>query len=100
MLEALHWYISIFLWCCLTGVGLPPLPEEAGILYAASLTALDSDVRWWLAWPSASLGIIAADFLLYGAGRLWGQRVLEFRWVKHVLAEERRRRIEERFHQH
>jgi membrane protein DedA with SNARE-associated domain len=99
-LESLYWYASIFLWSFFTGIGLPPVPEEAGILYAASLTAINPTVYWWLAWPATSLGIIAADLVLYGAGRLWGRRLLEHRWVGHMLAPERRQRLEERFHRH
>jgi membrane protein DedA with SNARE-associated domain len=98
--QAFSWCASIFLWSCLTGIGLPPVPEEAGILYAASVTALNSDVPWWLAWPAVSSGIIAADLILYGIGRLWGKQVLQSRWVNHFLAPERRNDMENRFHQH
>jgi membrane protein DedA with SNARE-associated domain len=99
-LEALYWCASIFLWSFFTGIGLPPIPEEAGILYAASLATLHSEVHWWMAWPAASLGIIAADLALYSAGRLWGQRLLEYRWLARVLTPERRKSIEDNFHSH
>jgi len=99
-MEALYWYLSIFLWSFFTGIGVPPIPEEAGILYAAGLSAVHSDMRWWLAWPAASLGIIGADLVLYGAGWVWGPHLLERRWVARILPPERRKRIEERFHQH
>jgi membrane protein DedA with SNARE-associated domain len=99
-LEAVYWCASIFLWALFTGIGLPPLPEEAGILYAAGLTAVHPEVHWWMAWPAVSLGIIAADLVLYGIGRLWGEQVLNHRWMQRVLAPERRLRIEERFHRH
>src|SRR4051795_9607152 len=94
VMDALYWYSSIFLWSFFTGVGLPPVPEEAGILYAAGLTALHPEVRWWLAWPLAGLGIMAADAVLYGIGRATGPRIFEFRLVRRVISPERRRRIE------
>src|SRR5438552_1673328 len=59
--EALGWYGSIFLWLLFTGIGVPPCPEEAGIIYAAGVTALHPDVKWWLAWPATGAGIVAAD---------------------------------------
>ena len=99
-LNGLYWCASIFLWSLFTGVGIPPLPEEAGILYAASLAALHPEVHWWMAWPAATLGIMVADFVLYGIGRLWGHKVLASRWVARVVSPEKRRRIEDRFHQH
>jgi membrane protein DedA with SNARE-associated domain len=76
------------------------VPEEAGILYAAGVTAVHPDVACWMSWPTAALGIISADVALYGIGRLWGKPVLEHRWVARVLSHERRLRIEEHFHHH
>jgi membrane protein DedA with SNARE-associated domain len=99
-LEAWYWCASIFGWALCTGVGIPPVPEEAGILYAAGVTALHPEVRWWAAWPAVSLGIIAADLTLYFAGWLFGERILDHRWMRLVLSPERRRRLEDRFHRH
>ena len=98
--EALGWYASIFFWMLFTGIGIPPCPEEAGILYAAGVTALHPEVHWWFAWPTTSLGIVAADVVLYGIGRFFGPRLFQFRWVRWVLKPERRRRLEQRFEQH
>lgn len=98
--ETLGWYASIYFWLFFTGIGIPPCPEEAGILYAAGLTALHPQVHWWLAWPAAGAGIISADLVLYGLGWLWGERLFAYRWVRWVLPPEKRQRIETRFHQH
>jgi membrane protein DedA with SNARE-associated domain len=98
--EALVWYVSVFRWLFFTGIGIPPCPEEAGILYAAGLTALHPEVHWWGAWPAAGLGIVCADMVLYGVGRLWGRRLFEFRWVKRLVNAERRARVEAKFSEH
>ncbi len=98
--EAFYWCASVFLWSFFTGIGLPPVPEEAGILYAAGLSAIHPEVHWWLAWPATSLGILAADLALYGVGRLWGERLLNHRWMLRMLPLERRLQIEGRFHNH
>jgi membrane protein DedA with SNARE-associated domain len=97
---ALYWYGSIFLFMFLTGIGLPPMPEEAGILYAAGVNALHDEVTWYFAWAACGLGILCADCLLYGVGRRIGPRLFEYRWVQKVLSTERRQRIEGKFHQH
>jgi membrane protein DedA with SNARE-associated domain len=99
-LHALGWYLSIFLWLYLTGIGLPPCPEEAGIIYAAGVTALQPGVHWWFAWPATILGIVCADATLYGLGWWWGPHLFEHRWVQKLVKPERRRRFEERFHGH
>jgi membrane protein DedA with SNARE-associated domain len=99
--EALGWYGSIFAALFFTGIGLPPAPEEVGILYAASLRALHPEAVGWVgAWLACALGILAADCVLYGAGRRWGPKLFEYRWVQKVMSAERRARIERRFEQH
>jgi len=100
MLAELGWYASIFCWLFFTGIGLPPCPEEAGILYAAGLHALHPEVHWPFAWLMAGLGILGADAVLYGVGHRWGPRLFEFRWVQRVMSAERRRRIELGVHTH
>jgi membrane protein DedA with SNARE-associated domain len=101
MPEDLGWYASIFLWLFLTGIGIPPCPEEAGILYAAGLHALHPDVvQWPVAWLMTGLGIVCADIVLYSVGRRWGIKLFDYRWVQRVMHAERRKRIEHRFHQH
>ncbi|MBN9518424.1 DedA family protein [bacterium] len=100
MSESLYWYGSIFLFLFLTGIGLPPMPEEAGILYAAGLHALHPEVKWWGAWPATALGILAADCVLYGIGRRLGPRLFEYKWTQRVLSAERRQRLEGKIHEH
>src|SRR3954447_13715203 len=97
---AIYWYASIFGWLFLTGIGIPPCPEEAGILYAASVNALHPEVRWPLAWLATALGIMGAESILYGIGRRWGVKLFEYRWVQKLMSTERRQRIEKKFHEH
>jgi membrane protein DedA with SNARE-associated domain len=99
--ESLGWYASIFAALFFTGIGIPPVPEEAGILYAASLRALHPEAVGWVgAWLACASGILAADCVLYGTGRKWGPQLFEYRWVQKVMSAERRARIERRFEQH
>ncbi len=98
--EALGWYTSIVCWLFFTGIGIPPVPEEAGILYAAGLNALHPEVQWPIAWLMTGLGIVGADTVLYGVGRRWGVRLFDYRWVKRVMSAERRQRIERKFQKH
>lgn len=94
---AFYWYASIFIWMLCSGIGLPPCPEEAGILYAASVDALHPEVWWPFAWASCGLGIVCADCILYGIGRKWGMKIFKYRWVQKIMSEERRLRVEGHF---
>jgi len=99
--EAVGLYASIFFWLYFTGIGIPPCPEEAGILYAAGLTALHPGVlHWSIAWPLTGAGILAADVTLYAIGRHWGRRLLDTRWMRWMLKPERRQRLEAMFQKH
>ncbi len=99
-LETFYWLASIFFWLLCTGIGIPPVPEEAGILYAAGVTAVNPEVPWWLAWPATALGIIAADLILYGIGYWFGPSIFQYRLVLKLITPERRERLETHFQAH
>lgn len=54
-------------------------------------------LKWWIMLPVCILGVVISDGLLYGMGRFWGPRLLETRWMKRMLADHKRARIEENF---
>ncbi len=99
--ESLYWYVAIFAWQFFTGIGIPPLPEEATIFWAGIMASTHSEVvRWYIAWPICIVGVILADLVLYGAGRYWGQRLFSYAWVNRVVPPEKRESIERGFHRH
>jgi membrane protein DedA with SNARE-associated domain len=57
-------------------------------------------LRWYIMLPLCILGVVISDGLLYGMGRYFGPRLLEIRWMKRLLPDEKRRRIEHNFHQY
>jgi membrane protein DedA with SNARE-associated domain len=82
------------------GLGLP-FPEEILIMGAGIWTATanpDYGVFRWLMLPVCLVGVIIADCLLYGAGRLFGTRLLEFRFTRWMMPPEKLGRIEKNFH--
>jgi|SRR5579872_565233 len=98
--KSLYWYTSIYLWLFVTGIGIPPLPEETGILYAAGVHSLHPEVWWSFAWFACGLGILSADCVLYGIGRSLGPKLFTYKWVQRILSNERRLRMESRLHAH
>jgi membrane protein DedA with SNARE-associated domain len=55
-------------------------------------------VRWWIMLPVCIVGVVFADGLLYGVGRLFGRRLLEHRWLARMLPPDKLERIEGNFH--
>ncbi len=98
--EAWWYYGGIWLLMFLTGVGLPPAPEEAGIIAAGGLAAAHAELRWWLALPACLAGIIAADMVLYSVGFVFRRHLFDYRLVRRFVPSERQARIEEGFRRH
>lgn len=99
-------YLGIFLGIIATGIGFP-MPEELPIVIGGALSAGFDDgegkaqILWWLMLPVCIVGVVIGDGLLYGIGRLWGPRLLEYNWIKkRLLPPERRAKVERNFHEH
>ncbi|CAN5357176.1 hypothetical protein BH10PLA2_BH10PLA2_34480 [soil metagenome] len=67
---------------------VPPQPEPKVRLH------------WYLMLPLCILGVIIGDGFLYGIGRIWGTRLLESRWVKRIIPEDKKVKIEGNFHRY
>src|SRR5262245_7492932 len=83
-----------------------PLPEEvpvatAGVYIGHASQDPDSRVRWWIMLPVCILGVVAGDGILYSIGRLWGPRLVQYRWLrKKLLPPDRLAEIEGNFHKY
>lgn len=80
------------------GLGVP-IPEELPIVGAGIWAASDTPVgSWkWLILPVCILGVVISDGLLYGIGRWWGPALLDRPWIKRILSDEKRQKIENNF---
>jgi membrane protein DedA with SNARE-associated domain len=98
-------YLGIFLGILATGIGFP-MPEELPIVVGGGLAGStagegENKILWWIMLPVCILGVVIGDTLLYGIGRLWGRRLLQYHWVKkRLLPPERLESIERNFHQY
>jgi len=91
LLELLGWFAMLFS----AGFG-NPTPEEL-IVVAAGIRATTLDEAYgafrWLLLPTVITGAVAADVLLYGVGRLFGPRLLAWRWTARLAPAENREHI-------
>jgi membrane protein DedA with SNARE-associated domain len=80
------------------GLGLP-IPEEIPVL-AAGVLAHEGIVRWWIALPVCLVAILAGDTALYWIGHHWGEHILDWRVVRHVLTPAREERFKTAYRRH
>ena len=95
--KALAWFFGLFI---VAGLGAP-FPEEILIVGAGIWAASNPEYGLfrWLMLPVCVVGVLIADALLYGIGRFFGSRLLEYRWVSWIVPPQKRERIEKNFHE-
>jgi len=91
-------YFAIVLLLVLGGLGLP-VPEEVPVVLAAILSK--KGTLWApLAFGSCVLGVLLGDFVVYGLGYIYGERVLRFRLTRKFLTRAREVQIKGYFDRH
>jgi membrane protein DedA with SNARE-associated domain len=91
-------YFGIILLLVLGGLGLP-VPEEAPVILAAILSR--KETMWWpAALASCLFGVLLGDFVVYGLGYIYGEKVLGFRLTRKFLTKPREAQIKGYFHRH
>jgi membrane protein DedA with SNARE-associated domain len=91
-------YPGVFLVLLGTGLGVP-IPEELPIVIAALMSRWEV-MHWSGALASCLGGVLAGDMLLYGVGRHFGRRILEWPAARRILTPERELRVMEAYHRH
>jgi membrane protein DedA with SNARE-associated domain len=92
-------YLGVFLGIIATGIGFP-MPEELPIVIGGGLAG-SGHARWYVMLPVCIVGVIIGDSFLYGIGRYWGPRLLQYNWVKtKLLPPARLEAIERNFQQY
>jgi membrane protein DedA with SNARE-associated domain len=91
-------YPGVFLVLLATGLGVP-VPEELPIVIAAMMSRWEM-MHWSGALVSCLAGVLAGDMLLYGVGRHFGRRILEWPSARRILTPEREVRLMEAYRRH
>ena len=96
-------------WACVitftllvaAGIGFP-IPEELPIIGAGIWVGNMAELgpARWLILPVCIAGVVISDGLLYGVGRYFGPKLLEWRVIKRLLPPQKRERIEGNFHKY
>lgn len=97
-LIAQYGYFGIVLLLVLGGLGVP-IPEEAPIVLSGIL-AHKERMNVWLALLACFTGVLVGDFVVYGLGYFYGEKVLSFRLTRKLLTRSREEQIKGYFHRH
>jgi membrane protein DedA with SNARE-associated domain len=84
MLESFdqYGYLGVFVALLAAGLGFP-IPEELPVLTAGVMVGHDkSSLRWYIMLPVVIAGVVIGDGFLYGAGRIWGRRLLNIGFIR------------------
>jgi membrane protein DedA with SNARE-associated domain len=101
--EVIEFWPLVPTFCLLVAAGIGfPMPEELPVVGAGIWVARTAELGplRFVALPVCILGVVISDGLLYGIGRLYGPRLLEYRWLARLLPSEKRARIEDNFHKY
>lgn len=80
-------YLGVVLVLLLGGMGVP-IPEDIPLLVSGYLCHLGTaDI--FLMVPLALSAVVGGDFIMFGLGRRYGDRLFRLRWLNRILTEER-----------
>jgi membrane protein DedA with SNARE-associated domain len=80
-------YLGVVVVLLLGGMGVP-IPEDIPLLVSGYLCHLGkADIFFML--PLALAAVIGGDFIMFGLGRRFGNRLFRFRWLGKILTEDR-----------
>jgi membrane protein DedA with SNARE-associated domain len=91
-------FFTTFAALVAAGFGFP-IPEEIPTVCAGVWVGSHPEYGplRWLILPVCFAGVLISDITLYGIGRWWGPRLLQFRWTQRLLPPAKWREIEENY---
>jgi membrane protein DedA with SNARE-associated domain len=99
MLEHFDQYGYIGVFCALLAAGCGfPIPEELPVITAGIMVGHDeTNLRWYWMLLVVMAGVVIGDAVLYGAGRIWGRRLLNLKLIRSRLTLDKQEQIEKNF---
>ncbi|WP_148593616.1 DedA family protein [Aquisphaera giovannonii] len=91
-------YVGIALILVLGGLGLP-IPEEAPVILAGVLSR-NGKMIVPFALAACLVGVLLGDFIVYGLGYYYGEKVLKLKLTRRLLTQAREAQIKGYFHRH
>ncbi|AWW34772.1 DedA family protein [Mannheimia varigena] len=88
-----YWAVFLVLLAC--GFGLP-IPEDITLVSGGVISGLGyTNVHWMLV--VSMLGVLIGDSTMYWLGRIYGEKILQFPFIRKIATAERFAMVQERF---
>lgn len=91
-------YIAVFLVLILCGMGLP-IPEDISLISGGVIAGLGrADLYIMIA--VAMIGVLMGDGIMFAMGRVFGDKILNIRWMSRLLTAQRHKQVQKKFAQY
>lgn len=88
-----YWAVFSVLLACGFGV---PIPEDITLVSGGVISGLGyTNVHWMLV--VSMIGVLVGDSTMYWLGRIYGEKILQFRLIKPLVTPKRLATVQERF---
>lgn len=88
-----YWAVFFVLLACGFGV---PIPEDITLVSGGVISGLGyTNVHWMLV--VSMIGVLVGDSTMYWLGRIYGEKILQFRLIKSLVTPKRLATVQERF---
>ncbi|XZG71141.1 DedA family protein [Chitinibacteraceae bacterium HSL-7] len=88
-------YLAVFVVLLVCGFGVP-IPEDITLVAGGVISGLGfADVHTMFA--VSMLGVLIGDSTMFWVGRIYGSRVLRWRWAQRILTQERYEAVQDKF---
>ena len=88
-------YAAVFFVLVLCGFGIP-VPEDLTLVTGGVISGLGYTNSHIMV-VVGMLGVLVGDGLMFGAGRIWGQKILRFKPIARVMTPKRYAQVQEKF---
>lgn len=88
-------YIAVFMVLVICGLGIP-IPEDLTLVTGGVIAGL-GHANTHLMFVVGMAGVLIGDGLMFTAGKLYGQRILSFRFVQRIMTPKRYAQVQDKF---
>ncbi|HEZ3650134.1 TPA: DedA family protein [Neisseria meningitidis] len=88
-------YAAVFFVLVICGFGVP-IPEDLTLVTGGVISGMGY-TNPHIMFAVGMLGVLVGDGIMFAAGRIWGQKILKFKPIAHIMTPKRYAQVQEKF---